>query len=91
MVARLASGTPVVTTRGTDIYPELERSGSVVICERTPEAFADAIANLAGDRERVARMGTNSQAWVLDTYDERKILAKFLEMYEQCAVATSRR
>lgn len=87
----LASGTPVVTTRGTDIYPELERSGSVVICERTPEAFADAIANLAGDRERVARMGTNSQAWVLDTYDERKTLAKFLEMYEQCAVATSRR
>jgi glycosyltransferase involved in cell wall biosynthesis len=87
----LASGTPVVTTRGTDIHPELERSGSVVICERTPEAFADAIATLARDRARVASMGAGSQAWVLETYDERRTLQRFIEMYQRCADATARR
>jgi glycosyltransferase involved in cell wall biosynthesis len=87
----LASGTPVVTTNGTDIHPELERSGAVIIAPRTPEAFAEAIGGLASDRERVARMGASAAAWVLQTYDERKALQKFLEMYQQCADATAKR
>jgi len=85
----LASGTPVVTTRGTDIYPELERSGCVVIAERTPEAFAKAITDLASNTALREQMRAKAQAWVLETYDEHRTLQRFVEMYQQCASVTA--
>ena len=48
----LACGTPVVTTRGVDIWPELESSGGAVIVDRTPGAFAEAIGGLVADADR---------------------------------------
>lgn len=79
----LASGTPVITTRGTDIWRELESSGGVKIVERTAEAFAGAIVELAGDKSLRERMGSGAAGWVLRTYDEGMLLGRFVGVYER--------
>lgn len=79
----LACRTPVVTTKGVDIWAELEESGGAVIAERTPEGFADAIATLLADEERRRVMGEHGRAWVLEHLDPRAIAARFEQMYEQ--------
>lgn len=79
----LACGTPVVTTRGVDIWSELESSGGAVIADRTPGAFADAIAGLLADAERRRVMGERGRTWVLEHLDPQSIAARFEEMYDR--------
>jgi glycosyltransferase involved in cell wall biosynthesis len=42
LVEAMMSGVPTITTKGTDIWPELE-SANAFIVDQTPEAIADAI------------------------------------------------
>lgn len=77
----LACCTPVVTTRGVDIWPELEESGGAVIAERTPEAFADAIGSLLKDASRRETMGASGRVWVMDQLNPDAIAVRFEEMY----------
>ncbi|GAB4385231.1 MAG: glycosyltransferase [Phycisphaerales bacterium] len=79
----LACRTPVVTTRGVDIWAELEASGGAVIVERTAEAFAEAIASLLADEDRRQVMGERGRAWVLEHLDPNAIAARFEQMYER--------
>ncbi|MFO0856721.1 MAG: glycosyltransferase [Phycisphaerales bacterium] len=79
----LASGTPVITTRGTDIWRELESSGGVKIVERSADAFANAIVELAGNASLREKMGSGAPGWVLRTYDEGMLLGKFVSVYER--------
>lgn len=79
----LACRTPVVTTRGVDIWSELESSGGAVIADRTPEGFAGAIADLLADEPRRRDMGERGRAWVLAQLDPQTIAARFEEMYER--------
>jgi glycosyltransferase involved in cell wall biosynthesis len=85
----LACETPVVTTRGVDIWPELEASGGASIVERTPEAFADAIADIVGASERSAEMGASGRRWVLRYLDVHRVTDRFLEVYR--SVSADRR
>lgn len=77
----LACRTPVVTTRGVDIWPELEQSGGAVIAERTPSAFADAVASLLPDADQRRLMGESGRAWVLEHLNPDAIAARFEGMY----------
>ena len=81
----LACETPVITTRGVDIWPELEASGGASIVDRTPEAFADAIAEIVGTEGRSARMGASGRRWVMDYLDVSRITDRFLEVYGSVA------
>ncbi|HYF15604.1 MAG TPA: glycosyltransferase [Phycisphaerales bacterium] len=77
----LACGTPVVTTKGVDIWPQLERSGAALIVERTPEAFADAIEKLLADPARLAAMREKARPFVFSEYDEERLLDAYEKMY----------
>lgn len=79
----LACGTPAVTTRGVDIWPELEESGGALIAEPTAEAFADAIAGLIADRARLEEMGRRGRAWVFDRLDGARVVGEYVRMYGQ--------
>lgn len=85
----LACRTPVITTRGVDIWPELEGSGGAIIANRTPAAFADAIAALLADEGKRARMGEQGRAWVLRHLDPDSIATRFEQMYAEAAGETS--
>ncbi len=82
LVEAMACGTPVVTTRGTDIWGELERGGALVV-ERTPEAFAAAIDELGRDAaERIAR-GEQGRRFVMEWLRGERILGAYEDMYRK--------
>ena len=80
-VEALACGTPVVTTKGVDIWPELEEGGGSVIADATPEATADACARLLADPARVKAMGTKGREWVFQWLAADRVLSQFEAMY----------
>lgn len=80
----LASGTPVVTTRGTDTWPEIERSGGGIIVENTPEAFCDAIAPMLGSSQETNAMGQRGRAWVLEEMSLGRIRSMYQSLYARC-------
>lgn len=82
LIEALASGTPAVTTRGVDIWSELERSGGTVVVDQTPEAFRAAIAALLPDPARRRAMGERGRAWVLEALDADRVAARYEAMYE---------
>ncbi len=78
----LACGTPVMTTRGVDTWPELEASGGAMIVDRTPEAFALKLQELIENQDQLVKMGNLGQQWVFDTFASDSILSQYVDMYE---------
>ena len=81
LVESLACGTPVITTRAVDIWPELQSSGGAVIVDATPDATAAAISELLGDRARLEAMGPKGRAWVLDNLNVDRVLDRYEQLY----------
>lgn len=81
----LACGTPVVTTRGTDIWRELAASSGARIVERSAAAFAEAIDDLLTDRAACRRMGAAGRRWVFEWLDPDRITERFEELYRDAA------
>lgn len=79
----LAAGTPVLTTRGTDTWPELESSGGAVIVDNSPEAFADALERMLADRGKLASMGSTGRSWVMEYLGTEAIRAGYTDLYER--------
>lgn len=80
----LACGCPVVTTRGTDTWPEIQQSGAGVIAENEPEAFANAIAAwLDQSQETQRKRAHKARQWTLEFFDTSRILQAYEAMYEQ--------
>jgi glycosyltransferase involved in cell wall biosynthesis len=77
----LACGTPLITTRGVDTWPELEASGGGVIVDADAGKIAESAAALLADRERLAGMGRSGRAWVFEHLNPATIGASFDEMY----------
>jgi glycosyltransferase involved in cell wall biosynthesis len=77
----LASGTPVITTKGVDIWGELLEGGAASIIDRTPEAFASEIASLISDPPRLNAMRAAARPFVFRTYDEAALLSQYQQMY----------
>lgn len=82
----LACGTPVLTTRGVDIWPELVESGGGVITEPEAGSIADAIEPLLRDPPRRRAMGERGRAWVLEHLDPQRIAGAYERLYETAAV-----
>ncbi len=80
----MASGTPVLTTRGVDIWPELEASGAATILDTSVEAFENEILRLLSHRESLDAMRAKAKPWVFDAFDEQKLLDKYEAMYASC-------
>ncbi len=77
----LACGTPVITTRDVISWPELERSAGALIVEPDAEAFARALRELHGDRERRAAMGEAGRSWVLRELELETISRQYETLY----------
>jgi len=77
----LASGTPVITTKGVDIWPELLSSGAASIVDRTPGAFADEIQRLLGDETARLGMAEKARPYVFRAFDENALLDQYEAMY----------
>jgi glycosyltransferase involved in cell wall biosynthesis len=82
LVEAIACGTPVITTKGVDIWPELERSGGVVITKQGPEALAQAIHSLLENESQRLKMGARGRAWVHRYLDPQRVMRRYENVYE---------
>lgn len=81
----MACSTPVVTTRGVDIWPELESSGGAIVTEAGASAFADAIGLLLTDQAKRHSMSVAARSHIFSWLDEASVLARYVEMYTRAA------
>jgi glycosyltransferase involved in cell wall biosynthesis len=91
LIESLACGTPVVTTRGVDIWPELQSSGGAMIVDPTPSAIAAAVAGLIQDEERRRAMQRRGRAWVLKELNVDRVVARYEELYDGLSRSSGRR
>jgi len=78
----LACGTPVVTTRGTDTWRELEDSGGARIVDQNAKAVADSVESLFAEPGKIAEMGAAARGWVLEHLSEDRVISQFESLYE---------
>ncbi|MHC4996027.1 MAG: glycosyltransferase, partial [Planctomycetota bacterium] len=84
----MACGTPVITTRGTDIWPEIESAGGVIVAQEA-QAIAGAIADLAEDRNRCRALGERGRQWVLERFDHERLRLEYEAMYREAQAVRS--
>jgi len=87
----MAARTPVITTKGVDIWPVIEASGGGFIVDRTPEAFARAIKHVLDDLEAGERMGQAGRDWVFAHLGCEVLAARFIEIYREAIEAFAAR
>jgi glycosyltransferase involved in cell wall biosynthesis len=85
LLEALACGTPVVTTKGVDIWKELEGAGASIV-EALPERLAEAIEALLKDRAALQALGRRGRRWVFDRYEPRKLASEYEAFYRGVAV-----
>lgn len=83
----LASRLPLITTKGVDTWPALERSGGAEIVDIGPGGMprasevADRIVSMLGDLGALAERGEEGRRWVLEEMDPGSIADRFAGMY----------
>ncbi len=80
LIEAMASGTPVLTTRGTDIWQELQAAGAC-ICDNTAAALSESMEQLLSDRPALAELGRKGRAWALQQFDPEKLLVDYELLY----------
>jgi glycosyltransferase involved in cell wall biosynthesis len=78
----LAAGTPLITTKGVDTWPELEAKAGAVISEQDPSQLASHIAKLTADREGLKELGARGRAWIFEEMNPETIVSEFHTMYQ---------
>ena len=85
----LAAGTTVLTTKGTDTWPEIEQSGGGMIVENTPHAFAEALEIILGQSDQFAEQASSARDWVYREMAVDKVRDRYREMYSDCCARSS--
>lgn len=80
----LGMGTPVITTRGVDIWEDLEQAGAVIV-DRDPEQIADQILRITSDRSLWRELSVRGRTWVLRALDPEVIAPRYEGLYRDPA------
>lgn len=83
----MAARTPVVTTRGVGIWPELERAGAAIV-DPTPPAIASAVESLLADPERRRELGERGRRWVMDALSRERLTREYESLYDRALTAS---
>lgn len=81
LVEAMACGATVVTTRGTDIWQELQRGGAHIV-DLSASAIAAELAQISAEGDRRAN-GVGSIDFVYEWLDPERIAATYESMYRQ--------
>lgn len=81
LLEAMAAGLPVVTTRGVDIWRELEASGGAVIVDRTPEGVAEAMERLLRDEGLRREMGRKAADFAAGAASPAEVFPRYEAMY----------
>jgi glycosyltransferase involved in cell wall biosynthesis len=79
LLEAMASGTPVVTTKGVDIWPELQRAGAI-ITDQSPTELAAAIeASLKSPTRKT--IGEQGRQWVFQQFAPPRLVEQYAALY----------
>lgn len=78
----MAAGKPVVATRVGGV-PEavVEGKTGLLVAPKDPEALAVALAELIGQRDRLQRLGSNGQKYVMEKFTVQNMVEKTMTLY----------
>ncbi len=76
----MACGTPVVTTRGTDIWREIERGGAR-IADMNPESLATQMREFLTDNETRDRVGQQGLHFIRQWLDRNSVVSGYEQVY----------
>lgn len=82
----LACGTPVLTTRGVDIWPEIEAAGGAIVDNR-PEPLAQRLSQLIANRENLPALGQRGRQYIHKWLDPSNVVAGYIDLYRQATSA----
>ena len=77
----MACATPIVTTRGVDIWQELEQRGARIV-QSDASQVAEAVRVLLADRDALHQRGQQSREQVLKWLDPKTVVAGYVALYE---------
>jgi glycosyltransferase involved in cell wall biosynthesis len=80
LVEAMAAGTPVLTTKGTDIWKEIAANGGT-ICDDSPAELCNSIARLLDNRPANAEAGQRGRAWVASQFNTDRLAAEYENLY----------
>lgn len=84
LIEAMACGTPVVTTKGVDIWEELQQAGAVIV-EPDANQIAIAIHPLMADRGRARQLGLQGRDWVFRRLLPERVITDYEQMYQGLA------
>lgn len=85
LIEALACGTPLITTKGVDIWQDVQSSGAAEIVDQAPDQLAASIAKLLSDESLRKNMGAKARPWVFETYGEQALIGRYENFYAECA------
>jgi glycosyltransferase involved in cell wall biosynthesis len=88
LIESMASGTAVLTTRGTDIWQEIAAAGAT-IADNNPAAMHAAMVKLLDDPQLEA-IGRRGREWVLERFAIDAIARGFEKMYSDALTRAKR-
>jgi glycosyltransferase involved in cell wall biosynthesis len=78
----MSCGTAVVTTRGTDIWHELEAGGARIV-DYSPDEIANAILEIVSDPDKCRALGQQGQQFITRWLDRDRVSAAYDRLYRQ--------
>ena len=85
----MAAATPVVTTRGTDIWRELEQAGAKIVDSSSP-SIADAIETCLKDSSQRERVGQQGREFVRQWLNKDRVFDGYEKIYRDTLEKHSR-
>jgi glycosyltransferase involved in cell wall biosynthesis len=82
LIEAMACGTPAMTTRGVDLWPELQEAGALIV-EADGHAIATAVEPLLNDPQRLHILGQRGREWVFDQMAPKRVAREYEAMYRK--------
>jgi glycosyltransferase involved in cell wall biosynthesis len=85
LIEAMSCGVPIVTTKGVDIWRDVEASGAATIVDQDASKIAATVKNLLSDRAALSQMGERARPWVFETYAEDRLIGQYENLYRTVA------
>jgi glycosyltransferase involved in cell wall biosynthesis len=82
IIEAMCCGAPVVTTKQTGIWPDLEAGGGAFIVD-TDDQLDRAVLSIVADPAERAQMSNKARAWALQYVDFDSVMSRYEAMYHQ--------
>jgi glycosyltransferase involved in cell wall biosynthesis len=88
VIEAMAAGVPVVVSPAVNLAREIEDAGAGLVCPRTSDAFATAIASLLASESRRTLLSARAREFAR-AYDWNSVAERLVEMYTAAAGVSS--